>query len=63
MHDFQHATADAAADLMKDLKAGGYRVVYMRPKFELKTVAAYDEAIFPNFWASGTARTPLPDGQ
>src|SRR5262249_41836274 len=31
MHDFQHATAEAAADLLNDLKAGGYKVVFMKP--------------------------------
>ena len=33
MHDFQHATAEAAMDLLNDLKAGGYKVVFMKPKF------------------------------
>ena len=32
MHDFQHATAGAAAELMNDLKAGGYKIVFMKPK-------------------------------
>ncbi len=32
MHDFQHATADAAAGMLDDLKAGGYKVVFMKPK-------------------------------
>jgi peptidoglycan/xylan/chitin deacetylase (PgdA/CDA1 family) len=45
MHDFQHATAEAAADLLKDLKAGGYRVVFMKPKDTVKTIASYDELI------------------
>ncbi len=26
MHDFQHATAEAAVGLLNDLKAGGYKV-------------------------------------
>jgi len=45
MHDFQQATAAAAADLLKDLKAGGYKVVYMKPKDSIKTIASYDELI------------------
>jgi peptidoglycan/xylan/chitin deacetylase (PgdA/CDA1 family) len=45
MHDFQHATAEAAMDLLNDLKAGGYKVVFMKPKFAVTTIAAYDEAI------------------
>jgi peptidoglycan-N-acetylglucosamine deacetylase len=42
MHDFQHATAEAAADLLKDLKANDYHVVFMKPKFAVQTVASYD---------------------
>ena len=45
LHDFQHATATAAADLLKDLKAGGYKVVFMKPKDSVKTIASYDELI------------------
>src|SRR5499427_3247110 len=45
MHDFQHATADAAMDLLNDLKAGGYKVVFMKPKFPVTTIASYDELV------------------
>jgi len=45
MHDFQHATAEAAADLLNDLKAGGYKIVFMNPKFPVTTIASYDEAV------------------
>ena len=45
MHDFQHATGEAAMDLLNDLKAGGYKVVFMKPKFPVTTIASYDEAI------------------
>jgi len=45
MHDFQQATAGAASDLLKDLKAGGYKVVFMKPREGLKTIASYDELI------------------
>ncbi len=45
MHDFQHATAEAAMDLLNDLKAGGYKVVFMKPKFPVTTIASYDEEI------------------
>jgi peptidoglycan/xylan/chitin deacetylase (PgdA/CDA1 family) len=45
MHDFQHATAEAAMDLLNDLKAGGYKVVFMKPKFPVTTIASYDEAV------------------
>jgi len=45
MHDFQHATAEAAMDLLNDLKAGGYKVVFMKPKFPVQTLPAYDEQV------------------
>jgi peptidoglycan/xylan/chitin deacetylase (PgdA/CDA1 family) len=45
MHDFQHATAEAAMDLLNDLKAGGYKVVFMKPKFPVTTIASYDEEV------------------
>src|SRR5439155_1593175 len=45
VHDFQRATAEAAMDLLNDLKAGGYKIVFMQPKFAVTTIASYDEAI------------------
>jgi hypothetical protein len=43
MHDFQHATAEVAMDLLNDLKAGGYKIAL--PKFAVTTIAACDETI------------------
>jgi len=45
VHDFQHATAEAAMDLLNDLKAAGYKMVFMKPKYSVTTIASYDEAI------------------
>jgi len=45
MHDFQHATGEAAMDLLNDLKAGGYKIVFMKPKAPVTTIASYDEQI------------------
>jgi peptidoglycan/xylan/chitin deacetylase (PgdA/CDA1 family) len=60
MHDFQHATADAAAGLLADLKAGGYKIVFMKPKEPVKTIASYDEVIAKALKAStgGAADRP-----
>ncbi|HXY90225.1 MAG TPA: polysaccharide deacetylase family protein, partial [Xanthobacteraceae bacterium] len=33
MHDFQHATAEALPELLKQMKEKGYKVVHMKPKF------------------------------
>src|SRR5947209_2558921 len=53
VHDFQHATAEAAMDLLNDLKAGGYKIVFMQPKFAVTTIAAYDETILKQVKGSG----------
>jgi peptidoglycan/xylan/chitin deacetylase (PgdA/CDA1 family) len=53
MHDFQHATAEATADLLKDLKAAGYKIVFMKPRFPVKTIASYDELILKQMKTSG----------
>jgi peptidoglycan/xylan/chitin deacetylase (PgdA/CDA1 family) len=45
LHDFQHATAEAATDLLNDLKANGYKIVFMKPKFAVTTIASYDEVV------------------
>lgn len=43
MHDFQKHTAEALPDLLKQLKDGGYKVVHMRAKGTVNTIAKYDE--------------------
>jgi peptidoglycan/xylan/chitin deacetylase (PgdA/CDA1 family) len=45
MHDFQKHTAEALPELLKKLKAGGYKVVAMRAKTPIQTLAQYDEEI------------------
>jgi hypothetical protein len=45
MHDFQKHTAEALPTLLQKLKAGGYKVVHMRAKAPVQTIASYDEAI------------------
>jgi peptidoglycan/xylan/chitin deacetylase (PgdA/CDA1 family) len=45
MHDFQKHTAEALPELLKRLKAGGYKVVAMRAKTPVQTIAQYDEDI------------------
>lgn len=45
MHDFQKHTAEALPTLLQRLKAGGYKVVQMRARAPLQTLAEYDEAM------------------
>jgi peptidoglycan/xylan/chitin deacetylase (PgdA/CDA1 family) len=45
MHDFQHATAEAMPELLRQLKAGGYKVVHMVPRAPVTTLPKYDEML------------------
>jgi peptidoglycan/xylan/chitin deacetylase (PgdA/CDA1 family) len=45
MHDFQKSTAEALPELLRRLKAGGYKVVQMRAKAPVVTMAQYDEEL------------------
>jgi peptidoglycan/xylan/chitin deacetylase (PgdA/CDA1 family) len=45
MHDFQHATAEAMPELLRQLRAGGYKIVHMVPKEPVTTLAKYDEMV------------------
>ena len=42
MHDFQKHTAEALPTLLGRLKAGGFKVVQMKAKAPLQTIASYD---------------------
>ena len=44
MHDFQQHTAKAMPQLLGELKAQGFKVVHMRAKAPLQTIAQWDEA-------------------
>ena len=45
MHDFQRATAEAMPELLRQLKAGGYKVVHLVPRQMLTTLPKYDEMV------------------
>jgi peptidoglycan/xylan/chitin deacetylase (PgdA/CDA1 family) len=45
MHDFQQVTAVALPELLNQLKANGYKIVHMKPKDPVQTIAQYDEMI------------------
>jgi hypothetical protein len=44
-HDIQPATAAALPELLRQLKARGYRVVHLKPRAQVQTLAAHDAAI------------------
>jgi hypothetical protein len=44
-------------DLLNDLKAGGYKIVFMQPKFAVTTIASYDETILKQVKGPGGGDT------
>ena len=51
LHDFQKHTAAAAMELLNALKAKGYKIVHMRPKENVTTIAEYDDKARAEFKA------------
>ncbi|MEX2128987.1 MAG: polysaccharide deacetylase family protein [Xanthobacteraceae bacterium] len=45
LHDFQKHTAEALPELLRQLKAGGYKIVHMTAKGALKSLPEYDEIL------------------
>lgn len=45
MHDFQPHTAEAVPELLKQLKEGGYKVVHMKAKGTVQSMAKYDDLL------------------
>ena len=45
MHDVQPVTAKALPRLLAEIKAKGFKVVHLKPKAEVKTLAQYDAVI------------------
>jgi peptidoglycan-N-acetylglucosamine deacetylase len=57
-HDVHPVTAKALPAVLTELKARGYKVVHLRPKTEVKTLAEYDAQVEPLMkgMAAGNAR-------
>ena len=45
MHDFQKATSEAVPELLAELKAGGYKIVHMKPRDRRESLPQYDEEL------------------
>jgi peptidoglycan/xylan/chitin deacetylase (PgdA/CDA1 family) len=59
MHDFQKYTADALPTLLGRLKAGGYKVVQMKAKAPLQTLAQYDAEVTKDARLPTTSSRPV----
>ena len=45
MHDFQHATSLAVPELLVQLKTSGYKIVQVKAKEPVQTIAEYDQLL------------------
>jgi peptidoglycan/xylan/chitin deacetylase (PgdA/CDA1 family) len=45
MHDFQHVTAEAMPELLNQMKAAGFKIVHLKPKAPVQTLADYDAMV------------------
>ncbi|NVN86557.1 MAG: polysaccharide deacetylase family protein [Rhodopseudomonas sp.] len=59
MHDFQKHTAEALPELLRKLKAGGYKVVQMKAKAPVQTMAQYDEELLKNVALPTVSSRPI----
>jgi len=59
MHDFQKHTAEALPALLKKLKAGGYKVVQIKAKAPVQTIAQYDEELQKSLKLPTVSTRPL----
>jgi peptidoglycan/xylan/chitin deacetylase (PgdA/CDA1 family) len=59
MHDFQKHTAEALPELMTRLKAGGYKVVQVKAKAPMQTIAKYDEELVKDVKLPTVSSRPL----
>src|SRR5258707_11516168 len=59
MHDFQKHTAEALPTLLRRLKAGGYKVVQMKAKASLETLAEYDAGLVKDMKLPTVSSRPL----
>jgi peptidoglycan/xylan/chitin deacetylase (PgdA/CDA1 family) len=59
MHDFQKHTAEALPELMKRLKAGGYKAVQVKAKTPVQTLAKYDEEVTKSMKLPTVSTRPL----
>jgi peptidoglycan-N-acetylglucosamine deacetylase len=59
MHDFQKHTAEALPTLLRRLKAGGYKVVQIKAKAPLQTLAEYDEGLVKDMKLPSVGSRPV----
>lgn len=59
MHDFQRATAEAVPELLKELKAGGYKVVQIVGKTPVEPLPEYKKIVLKEMGGGLAAARPM----
>jgi peptidoglycan/xylan/chitin deacetylase (PgdA/CDA1 family) len=59
LHDFQHATSEALPQLLVQLKTNGYKIVHVKARDPVQTLADYDSAIMKEFGGNTVNERPL----
>ena len=59
MHDFHKHTGEAVPELLKKLKAGGYKVVAMRAKEPVQVIAKYEEEVIKDLKLPTVSSRPV----
>jgi peptidoglycan/xylan/chitin deacetylase (PgdA/CDA1 family) len=59
MHDFHKHTAEALPEMLRRLKAGGYKVVAMRAKAPVQTLPQYDEQLLKDAKLPTVSQRPV----
>jgi peptidoglycan/xylan/chitin deacetylase (PgdA/CDA1 family) len=59
MHDFQHATAEALPELLKQFKAKGFKVVQVRGKSPVEPLPQYKEAVLKEIGGGLESARPM----
>ncbi|MBR1122444.1 polysaccharide deacetylase family protein [Bradyrhizobium lablabi] len=59
MHDFHKHTGEAVPELLKRLKAGGYKVVAMRAKEPVQVIAKYEEEVIKDLKLPTVSSRPV----
>jgi peptidoglycan/xylan/chitin deacetylase (PgdA/CDA1 family) len=59
MHDFQHATSVALPDLLAELKAKGYKIVFMKPAHAVTSLPQYDEELLKDAKLPTVSQRPV----
>jgi peptidoglycan-N-acetylglucosamine deacetylase len=59
MHDFQHGTSVALPEILVELKNGGYKIVQVRAKSPVTTLAQFDTDIAKQFGGAPSNAPPL----